>query len=183
MVFSNPINIATATLEQIYEPLCWIYFTLRSTVVFDAIGISYQRLVLTQLTRGRIPYQKRFYEMIDYQQNAFIQNLKAKDVLCTRKDWAKISRLYYTMPAHYDEQGQELFISMEGAPLREPEIIAKQIILHLNNFPIYLLAASNTMIGKIVSNAFDVIAPPARVLVFWLHAGSYLFGIARLNLL
>ena len=45
---------------------------------------------------------------------------------------------------------------MEGAPLQEPEIIAKQIILQLNNFPIYLLAASNKMIGKIVSNAFDV---------------------------
>ena len=71
--------------------------------------------------------------------------------------------------SYYDEQGQELFISMKGAPLREPEIIAKQIILQLNNFPIYLLAASNTMIGKIVSNAFDVIAPPARVSVFWLH--------------
>ena len=37
------------------------------------------------------------------------------------------------------------------------------------NFPIFLLGASNTMIGKIVSNAFDVIAPPARVSVFWLH--------------
>jgi hypothetical protein len=73
------------------------------------------------------------------------------------------------MPEYYDEQGQELFISMEGAPLREPEIIAKQLILQLNNFPIYLLAAANTMIGKIVSNAFDVIAPPARVSVFWLH--------------
>ena len=47
-------------------------------------------------------------------------------------------------------QGQELFISMEGAPIRELEIIAKHIILQLNNFPIYLLAASNTMIGKII---------------------------------
>ena len=73
------------------------------------------------------------------------------------------------MPEYYDEQGQELFISMEGAPIREPEINAKQIILQLNNFPIYLLAASSTMVGKIVSNAFDVIAAPARVLVFWLH--------------
>ena len=72
------------------------------------------------------------------------------------------------MPEHYDEQGQERFISMEGAPLREPEIIAKQIILQLNNFPIYLLA-SNTMIGKRVSNAFDVIAPLARVSVFWIR--------------
>ena len=92
-----------------------------------------------------------------------------KDVLCTRQDWASIGRHYYAVPEYYDEQGQKLFVSMEGAPLREPEIIAKQIILQLNNFPIYLLGASstsNTMIGKNVSNAFDVIAPPARVPVF-----------------
>ena len=69
----------------------------------------------------------------------------------------------------YDDEGQELFISMEGVPLREPEITAKQIITQLKNFSIYLLGASNTMIGKIVSNAFDVIAPPARVSVFWIH--------------
>ena len=76
------------------------------------------------------------------------------------------------MPEYYDEQGQKLFVSMEGAPLQEPEIIAKQIILQRNNFPIYFLGASstsNTMIGKNVSNAFDVIAPPARVPVFWIY--------------
>ena len=129
MSFSNPINIATATMEQIYERLCWIYSALRSTVIFDAIGNSYQLSVLTQFTRGKIPYPELFYEMIDYQQTSAIQNLQVKDVLCTRTDWAKIGRLYYLMPAHYDEQGQELFISMEGAPIREPEIISKQIIL------------------------------------------------------
>ena len=59
--------------------------------------------------------------------------------------------------------------SMEWAPLRVPEITAKQIILQLNNFTIYMLGASNTMIGKLVSNAFDVIALPARVSVIWIH--------------
>ena len=88
-------------------------------------------LVLTQLTRGKIPYPEQFYEMIDYQQNAVIQNLQTIDVLCTRTDWVKIGRLYYLMPEDYDEQGQGLFISMEGAPLREPEITAKQRILQL----------------------------------------------------
>ena len=58
---------------------------------------------------------------------------------------------------------------MEGVPLREPEVIAAQIIRQLKIFLIYLVGASNTMIGKIVSNAFDVIAPPARVSVFWIH--------------
>ena len=169
MSFSNPINIATATMEQIYERLCWVYAALRSTVIFDAIGNQYQLSVITQLTRGKISYPERFYEMVDYKQTSIIQNLQMKDVLCTRTDWAKLGRMYSTMPEYYEEQGQELFISMEGAPIREPEIIAKQIILQLNNFPIYLLAASNTMIGKIVSNAFDVIAQPARASVFWIH--------------
>ena len=135
----------------------------------DAIGNSYQLLVLTQLTRGKIPYPERFNEMRDYVQTGIVQNLQTNDVLCTKSDWVKIGRLYHTMPEYYDEQGQELFISIEGAPIREPEIIAKQLILQLNNFPIYLLAAANTMIGKIVTDAFDVIAPPARVSVFFLH--------------
>ena len=169
MVFSNPINIATATMEQIYERPCWIYSALRSTVVYDAIGSLYPLSDITQLTRGKIPYPQRFNEMMDYKQNALIQDLQMKDVLCTREDWMSRGRLYYTMPENYDNEGQELFISMEGVPLWEPEITAKQIITQLKNFPIYLLGASNTMIGKIVSNAFDVIAPPARVSVFWLH--------------
>ena len=37
------------------------------------------------------------------------------------------------------------------------------------NYLIYLLGDSNTMIGKIVSNAFEVIAPPGRVTLFWVH--------------
>ena len=56
MVFGNPINIATATMEEIYESLCWIYSVLRSTFVYDAIGKWYQRSKLTQLTRGKIPF-------------------------------------------------------------------------------------------------------------------------------
>ena len=47
---------------------------------------------------------------------------------------------------------------MEGVPLREPEVIAKKIMLHLKKFPFYLLDPSNTMIGKIVSNAFEGMA-------------------------
>ena len=107
--------------------------------------------------------------MRDYIQTGIVQNLQINDVLCTKSDWARIGRLYHTMPEYYDEQGQELFISMEGAPIREPAIIAKQLTLQLNNFPIYLLAAANTMIGNIVTDAFDIIAPPARVSVFFLH--------------
>ena len=123
MVFSNPINIATATMEQIYERLCWVYAALRSTVIFDAIGNSYQLSVLTQLTRGKIPYPERFNEMRDYVQTGIVQNLQINDVLCTKSDWVRIGRLYHTMPEYYDEQGQELFISIEGAPIREPGLL------------------------------------------------------------
>ena len=49
------------------------------------------------------------------------------------------------------------------------DVSAGKIRYGYNNFPIYLLGTSNSMIGKNVSNAFDVIAPPARVPVFWIH--------------
>ena len=98
MVFSNPINIATATMEQIYKRLCWIYSALRPTVVYDAIGNLYPLSDSTQLTRGKILYPARFNEMMDYKQNALIQDLQMKDVLCTREDWMSRGRLYYTMP-------------------------------------------------------------------------------------
>ena len=156
-------------MEQIYEKLCWIYSTFRSTFVYYAIGKSYPLSDITQLTRGKIPYPARFNEMMDYKQSAIIQDLQMKDVLCTREDWMSRGTNHYTMPEYYDEEGQELFISMEGIPLRDPEIIAKQIITQLKNFPFYLLDPSNTMIGKIVSNAFEGMAPPRRATLSWVH--------------
>ena len=102
MVYSNPIDIATATMEQIYEILCWMYSALRSTFVYDAIGNSYPLSDITQLTRAKIPYPERFNEMSDYEQNAFIQDLKMKNVLCAREDWVSRGRIYYTMSEYYD---------------------------------------------------------------------------------
>ena len=169
MVFSNPINIATATMEQTYERLFWLYSALRSTFVYDAIGNAYPISDITQLTRAKIPYPERLNDMIDYKQNAFIQDLEMKDVLCIRRDLMKCGRIYYTMTDLHDSEGKELYISMEGIPLREPEVTAKQIIRQLKNSPIYLLGASNTMIGNIVSNEFEVIVPPGQVTLFWVH--------------
>ena len=105
MVFSNLINIVTATMEQIYERLCWIYSALRSTVVHGAIGNSYPLSVITQLTRAKIPYPERFDEMIDSEQNEVIQDLQTKDLLCTREDWIFRGRLYYPMQDHRDNEG------------------------------------------------------------------------------
>ena len=102
MSFSNPINVATASMEQIYERLCWIYSTFRSTFVYDAVGKSYPLSDITQLTK--IPYPERFNEMIDYKQNEVIhwQDLQMKDVLCTWEDWIFRGRFYYKMQDHRD---------------------------------------------------------------------------------
>ena len=169
MVLSNPINIASATMEQIYERMCWIYSALRLTFVYKAIGNSYPPSEITQPTRAKTRYPERFNEMIDYQQNAFIQDLEMKDVLCTKGDWMQHGRNYFTMPDLHDSEGHELYISMEGIPLREPEVTATQIIRQLKIFPIYLRGASNTMMGELILNAFEVIAPPGRVTVFCVH--------------
>ena len=83
MKFCNPIYLATATMEENYERLGWIYATLKSTFVYDAIGHCYQLLQLTQLTRGKIPFPERFVIMLDYEQNSLIQDLEMKDVLCS----------------------------------------------------------------------------------------------------
>ena len=87
MSFSNPINVATASMEHIYERLYWIYATFRSTFVYDdAIGQPYPPSDITQLSRAKIPYPELFNEMIGYKQNEVVQELQMKDVLCTRED-------------------------------------------------------------------------------------------------
>ena len=121
------------------------------------------------MSRAKIPYPELFDEMIDYKQNEVIQDLQMKDVLCTRKDWISSGRLDHTVLDDRDDEGQELFISMEGVSYREPEVTAKQILTHVRKFPIYLLAPSNMIIGKIVSYAFEGIAPPSRATLSWVH--------------
>ena len=68
-----------------------------------------------------------------------------------------------------NEEGQELFISMEGVSYREPNVTAKQILYHVRKFLIYLLVPSNMIIGKIVSSAFEGMAPPSRSTLSWVH--------------
>ena len=107
--------------------------------------------------------------MIDYKQNEVVQELQMKDVLCPREDWISSGRLDYTIRDDHDEEGQELYISMEGVSYREPDVTAKQMLYHVRKFPIYLLAPSNMIIEKIVSNAFEGIAPPSRATLSWVH--------------
>ena len=64
--------------------------------------------------------------MMDSKQNAIIKDLTMKDVLCTKEDWISGGRIYYTIPEHRDNEGQELYISMEGVPLWEPEVTQRR---------------------------------------------------------
>ena len=59
MAFSIPINIATATMENIYERLRWLY-AVRSTLVCYGIGNTYALSELIELSRAKIPYPEQF---------------------------------------------------------------------------------------------------------------------------
>ena len=61
--------------------------------------------------------------MIDYKQNEVIQDLQMEDVLCTRKDWISSGRLDHTVLDDRDDEGQELFISMEGFPIVNQKLL------------------------------------------------------------
>ena len=166
MSFSNPINVATASVESNYERLCWLYATFKSTFVYNASGKSYPLSDITQLSRAKIPYPARFEEMIDYKQNEVVRDLKMEDVLCTWKDWESRGRLDHTMRDDCDHGGQLLYISMEGVAYRDPEVMANKLLYHVRRFPNYLLGPSNVMIGTIIANAFETIAPPSRATLF-----------------
>ena len=60
MSLGIPINIATAAMENIYQRLCWIYITVKNTLVPDHVGNTYHLSDLTELSEGRIPYVEQF---------------------------------------------------------------------------------------------------------------------------
>ena len=169
MSFSNPINIATASVECIYERLCWLYASFRSTFVYNANGQSYPLSDITQLSRAKIPLPERFEEMLDYQQNAVVRDLKMEDILCTCEDWVSRGRLEATMRDDRDSEGRLLYLTMEGVAYRDPETAANQLLHHLKKFPVYLLGPANDMIGAIIMNAFETVAPPNRAPLSWIH--------------
>ena len=154
-------------MEQIYERLCWLYATFRSTFLFDAIGNPYPLSDITQLTRAKIPYSERFDEMIDYKQNEVIQDLQMKNLLCTREDWISRGRLDHTIRDDRDDEGQDLFI--RRCFLSWTRRYRKEDNDPCEKISIYLLAPRNMIIWKLVSNAFKGIAPPRRSTLSWLH--------------
>jgi hypothetical protein len=38
MSFGIPMNVATAAMEEIFERLCWIYITVKNTLVYHHVG-------------------------------------------------------------------------------------------------------------------------------------------------
>ena len=69
MSFCISINIATAAMEEIYERLCWIYITVKNTLVYDHVANTYHLSERTELSEGRIPYPEQFANKLDYGQN------------------------------------------------------------------------------------------------------------------
>ncbi len=72
--FSISIIIATAAMEEIYEILCWIYITVKNTLVYDHVGNTYHLSDLTdsESSEGKIPYPEQFANNLDYEQKSLL---------------------------------------------------------------------------------------------------------------
>ncbi len=75
MSFGISINIATAAMEGLYKRLCWIYITVKNTLVDDHVGNTYHLSELTELSEGRIPYPEQSSNKLDYEQKSLLQDL------------------------------------------------------------------------------------------------------------
>ena len=73
------------------------------------------------------------------------------------------------MADHYDSEGHEMFISIEGEPIQTPTMKAMTIIRHVQSFQTYLLDVRNNMIGRNMKRAFEPVTPRAWVNLFWVH--------------
>ncbi len=82
MSFGIRINIATAAMEDIFERLCWVYTTMRNTVIYHHKGDSHHLSDISDLSIGKIPFPEQFSQKPDYEQNS--RDLEMKDILCTR---------------------------------------------------------------------------------------------------
>ncbi len=92
MSFGIRINIATAAVEDIYERLCWVYTTLKNTLLFDHKGEAHNLFYRSELSKGKIPYPEQFSKKPNYEQDSLIRDLQRKDILCTRTDWINLGR-------------------------------------------------------------------------------------------
>jgi hypothetical protein len=72
-----------------YERLCWIYITVKITLVYDHVGNTCHLSDLTELSEGRITYLEQFANKPDYEQKSLLQDLRMKDDLYSRTNWIK----------------------------------------------------------------------------------------------
>ncbi len=161
MSFGIRINISTAAMEDIYERLCWVYTTLRNTLVFDHRGVPHNLMLIADLSRGKIPYPEQFSEKPDDEQETLIQDLLSKDIICTRTDWIKLGRDPSNLETSRYEDGDEKFISVGGVLYKNPMGRAGCYIRMVQEFPMYLLEPSNRVIGYVLGRAFEPLAPPS----------------------
>ena len=70
------VGSAEPESQQLYPTAVDSYGQTRSTFVYDAFGNCYQLSQLNQLKRAKISYPKRFNDMIDYEPNSLIEDLK-----------------------------------------------------------------------------------------------------------
>jgi hypothetical protein len=126
-------------------------------------------MFITDLLRGKIPYPVQFSKEPDYKQEALIQDLQLKDILCTRTDWNNLSRDQSNLEMCWCEDGDEKYISIEGVPIKNPMWRARCYIQMVQEFPTYLLEPSNRVIRDVLGSAFEPLAPPlAHVTLSWL---------------
>ncbi len=79
-----PINRSSATIENLHDQVIWVYTSIKTTIIYDAISNSKQLSQLTKLSRGKFRFQSascRYWmmSMWDYEQNAYLQDLKVQD--------------------------------------------------------------------------------------------------------
>ena len=142
---------------------------MRSTIVHDGIGNHHSLSVLTEFSKGKIPYPEQFVNKMDYEQNAILRDLQTKDILCTRSDWINQGRDPLTMADQRDLDGHEVFINIQGVAIHTPVTNAELIIRKVRQFPPYLPGYSNNMTGRIMERIFEPIAPSASTTLFWVH--------------
>ena len=76
---------------------------------------------------AKIPYPEQFVNKFDYEQNSILRDLQTKDILCTKSEWISRGRDPLTMADHYDRNGHEVFINIEGVPIFTPMIHAANL--------------------------------------------------------
>ncbi len=116
-------------------------------------GNSYYLSVLTELLAGTIRQKEQFASYLGYEQKSLLQDLRMKDISCTRSDWINKGRdpSTSTLEDCMYADGGEKYITFEGIPLIELVHKAENVIDRiqiLQKFLPYLLEPSKLAATK-----------------------------------